>query len=141
MKKMVLITTKNEVSVLDYPVGKPGDWKEEMRGFYKAISCDCVECVHPRYMYDILQNSEGLVMVVDEEGLIAGKQINLVASIFYGTPVHGQPIVGDVLILAEEMTFDGTVFVGLDEERAEQIAESVKSMFIKYGYGGSDGKQ
>ena len=101
MKKMVLIKTDNEVSVMDYPIEKPGDWKEEMRGFYKAISCDCVERVHPRYLYDMLENSEGLIMLVDEEGFINAKQLNPIASIFYGTPLHGQPILGDVLIVAE----------------------------------------
>lgn len=131
MKKMVLITTKNEVSVMDYPIEKPGDWKEEMRGFYKAISCDCVECVHPRYLYDMIKNSEGLIMLVDEEGLINAKQLNPIASIFYGTPVHGQPIVGDVLIVAEEETLDGCIFVGLEEERAEQIAKNIKDTLGK----------
>lgn len=131
MKKMVLITTKNEVSVIDYPVEKPGDYMEELRGFYKAISCDCIQEVHARYMPKFIDDCKGLVMVVDEEGIIAGKQINIVGSLFYGTQVHGNPIVGDMLIMGEEMTFDGPEFAGLEEERAEKIAETIKNLISK----------
>ena len=128
MKKMILVTTKNEVSVLDYPVRKPGDYMKELRGFYKAISCDCIEIVRPKYTLRSIDDCKGLVMVIDEEGLMNLKQVNIVGSLFYGTPVHGHPIVGDILFMVEEMSFDGPALAGLDEERAEAIANQIRAL-------------
>ena len=132
MKKMVLITTKNEVTVMDYPIEKPGDWQEEMRGFYKAINCDCIQEVHARYMPKFIDDCRGLVMVVDEEGFVAGKKMNIVGSIFYGTQFHGSPIVGDILIMGEEMGFDGPELAGLEEERANEIAVTINRIIKQY---------
>lgn len=139
MKKMVLITTKNEVQVIDYPAAKPGDYMEEMRGFYKAINCDCIEEVHARFMSRFINDCRGLVMVVDEEGIIAGKQVNIIGSVFYGTPIHGNPIVGDILIMREEMTFDGPALAGLEEERAEAIAKQIEQTLSSFGQVGGAG--
>lgn len=128
MKKMILITTKNEVSVIDYPIEAPGDYMGELRGFYKAISCDCIEIVRPRYMSSFLENYEGLVMVVDEEGMVHSKQMNIIGSLFYGTPHHGSPIVGDILLTTEEIGFDGPALAGLEEERAEDIEKNLQEL-------------
>lgn len=135
MKKMVLITTKNEVSVLDYPVEMPGDYMGELRGFYKAISCDCIEIVRPRYMSSFLEKYEGLVMVVDEDGHMNRKQMNIIGSLFYGTPEHGSPIAGDILLMTEEITFDGPALAGLGEEWAESIAKNLQELVQKVGVG------
>lgn len=51
------------------------------------------------------------VMVVDEEGILKQKPLNLKASILYGILDHGQPIVGDVVFMREEMTDEGMDFV------------------------------
>lgn len=126
MKKMILITTKNEVSVIDYPIEAPGDYMGELRGFYKAISCDCIEVVRPRHMSRFLEGCEGLVMVVDEEGLMNRKQINIIGSLFYGTPEHGSPIVGDILLTTEEIGFDGPALAGMEEERAKDIEKQLQ---------------
>lgn len=132
MKKMVLVTTNNEVSVIDYPAKNPGDYMEELRGFYKAINCDCVQEVHARYMPKFIEDCKGLVMIVDDEGLITGKQVNFVGSLFYGTPMHGNPIVGDMLIMGEEMGFDGPEFAGLEEERAEKIVANIQDIIKQF---------
>lgn len=132
MKKMVLVTTKNEVSVIDFPVEKPGDYMGELRGFYKAINCDCVQEVHARFMRKFIDDCKGLVMVVDEEGLIAGKQMNLVGSLFYGTQFHGSPIVGDILIMTEENSFDGPNLAGLEEDRAEAVAAQIRTIINNF---------
>lgn len=41
----------------------------------------------------------GFVMIVNEEGLLHDLPINTVGSYLYATDIHGQPIVGDVIIL------------------------------------------
>lgn len=44
------------------------------------------------------------VMYVDECGHMAQKEVNLVVSVLYGTPVHNHPIVGDVVIAKERFS-------------------------------------
>ena len=124
--KMVLVTTGNEIKVLDYPTAEAGDYMAELRGFYKTISCDSVECVHPSLLYEIFDDTEGMIMLVDEMGLINGKRINPVASFLYGMHHHGQPIVGDVLFVSTEQTFDGVDWVGIEEKRAEKFAKKMR---------------
>ena len=131
MKKMVLVTTNCEVSVIDYPVDKPDDYMAELRGFYNAISCDCIEIVNARYLNPILNEDTHLVMVVDEEGLMNIKRLNIVGSLFYGTHEHGNPIVGDILIMTQEITFDGPALAGLDEAVAESVAAKIRDIVSK----------
>ena len=55
-------------------------------------------------------------MLVDAEGIIKGLSFNAVASGFYGTDEHGQPIVGDAILclaLGEGIT-------GLGDRDSEQ---------------------
>ena len=40
-------------------------------------------------------------MMVNEEGLLLGLPMNRLGSELYGTPKHGQPIVGDVVFLKD----------------------------------------
>ena len=128
MKKMVLITPFNEVSVVDYPVENPGDYMAELRGLYTVLNCDCVEEVRPRYTKNFLKDSSNLIMLIDENGKLNGKLPNLFASLFYGAHVHGEPIVGNVVLVTYEMTMDGPAWAGLEEERANAIAEELKQL-------------
>jgi hypothetical protein len=57
----------------------------------------------------------GIVMVVDEEGLLKRRPYNVVASYLYGEALHGQPIVGDVLIIGEGMGPEGADFCDLPD--------------------------
>lgn len=57
--------------------------------------CGYSETVHPKYL------PEGFCMVVNDEGLLRGLPLNRFASLLYGTPEHGQPIVGNAVILRE----------------------------------------
>ena len=56
-------------------------------------------------------------MVVNEEGLLRGLPLNLFGCILYDTVRHGNPIVGDIVILKEGFTTPGERdFIGLDED-------------------------
>ena len=55
-------------------------------------------------------------MVIDDEGLLKGYAINSIASILYGTPEHGQPIVGTAVILREGFVAGERDFVSLTED-------------------------
>lgn len=63
------------------------------------------------------------VMVVDEEGRYKPDlSVNPVGSVLYGSLVHGQPIVGDVLIMGEEMTMEGADFCDLSDPEGVEVA-------------------
>ena len=56
-------------------------------------------------------------MIVDEEGRLKDRQIlNLVGSVLYGTPEHGQPIVGDIVIMKDGYDNGEPDIVGLSDE-------------------------
>ena len=128
MKKMVVVTTDNEVSVVDYPVEKPGDYMTELRGLYKVLNCDCIEEVRPRYIERFLVNSHDLIMLIDENGKFNGKLPNLIGSLCYGAHMHGDIIVGNIVLVTYEMTPDGPAWTGLEEERANAIAEQLNKV-------------
>lgn len=89
MAKTVKVTTDNKISVVDI------SWNR--KGWYEAIGsgCDIVETVKTQRMFDIFRTPA--LMIVDEEGLIRGQEINLAASMLYGMESHGCPIVGNVI--------------------------------------------
>ena len=93
--KGLVITTENKMQVREFnepayeTIGKAvGGW---------------IEVVHPK--------------VVNEEGLLHGLPLNLFGCILYDTVRHGNPIVGDIVILKEGFTTPGERdFIGLDED-------------------------
>ena len=64
-------------------------------------------------------------MVVDEEGLLTERPtLNYIGSYLYGTQVHEQPIVGNVLILPE---VEGD-FQFMPMEQAERVAGMMEDL-------------
>ena len=85
--KGLVFDTENRMQFKDFGEPLLDNLQKEVGG--------CIEVVHPKYL------PEGLCMVIDDEGLLKGYAINSIASILYGTPEHGQPIVGTAVILRE----------------------------------------
>lgn len=56
-----------------------------------------------------------LLMIVNEEGLLRGLELNLIASILYGILDHGQPIVGNAVIMKQGFVNGEPDIVGLDD--------------------------
>lgn len=86
--KAITISTDNEIKKIDVKQnGAPlyELMKKPVGGWY--------ENVHPRRL------PSKYVMIVNEEGLLHDLPINTVGSYLYATDIHGQPIVGDVIIL------------------------------------------
>jgi len=81
----------------------------------KTIGCEWVENVHPRRL------PEGFCMIVDEEGLLKPNELNHVGSWFYETDKHGEPIVGNVLILKEVYGDEGPEWAGMDDDEVDKI--------------------
>ena len=96
MDKAIVITKEGKITVVDCPEDVSLKW------MYSQINCEWIEIVRPRRL------KRGFVMIVDEEGLLKPNRLNCHGSYLYETDKHGQPIVGDVLILKE---CDGGVMV------------------------------
>lgn len=101
--KGLVITTENKMRVTEF-----------CEPAYKSVGNAVggwIEIVHPK------QLPVPYCMIVNEEGLLLGLPLNLFGSILYGTARHGNPIVGDIVILKEGFTATGERdLVGLDED-------------------------
>ncbi len=91
--KGLVITTENKMQVREF--GEPA---YETIG--KAVG-GWIEVVHPKGLPD------PFCMVVNEEGLLHGLPLNLFGCILYDTVRHGNPIVGNIVILKEGFTTPG----------------------------------
>ena len=99
--KGLVFDTENRIQLKDFGEPLLDNLQKEVGG--------CIEVVHPKYL------PEGLCMVIDDEGLLKGYAINSIASILYGTPEHGQPIVGTAVILREGFVAGELDFMSLDD--------------------------
>lgn len=120
MTYAVKLNTNGTADLIDVPDQR--DW----RWFPRQIGCEYFENVYPRGLAD------PYMMIVDEQGLFKDKPVlNFFASWLYGTHQHGQPIVGDVLIMKTVETEDGPDVAGLEKEEAETIQEMVHRQFFE----------
>ncbi len=105
---LLKITTDDKLTRLDVPQGSLFQRMQEELGGYAEI-------VRPKRLYTIPNLPDSVCMVVDEEGLIKHKGVNVLGSYLYETDVHGSPIVGDILIADMQMGCDGPELTGLDD--------------------------
>lgn len=68
-----------------------------------------------------------LLMIVNEEGLLRGLDLNTIASILYGIQHHGQPIVGNAVIMKEGFVDGEPDIVGLDPEDINALNHILKA--------------
>lgn len=117
--KGIVISTENQLSVRDF--GAP---------LYKTIGeavDGWIEIVRPGGL------KSPYVMVVNEEGLIKDLPINIAGSILYGTPAHGSPIVGNIVIMKEGWTDEGKDLLGLSDEEVVTLTNELVSLFQRAG--------
>lgn len=118
MKKVIVCRVDGLVDVVDLAADR--DW----RWYAKQIGAEFVESVHPKGL------KEPYMFLCDEEGLLKGKPvINFLGSWLYQTQDHGDPIVGDIMIVKEVSTPEGRDFDGLEAGEAEVMAEWLLSKF------------
>lgn len=109
--KVVVVTTDLEVRVEDF---------EEP--LYKTVGSAVggyIEHVKParlRHPY---------CMIVNEEGRLLDLPLNYVGSYFYGTDQHGEPIVGNIVIMKDGYRGGEPDIVGLNDVEAEQIKDVI----------------
>lgn len=107
--KTVKVTTDNVVSVIDIPFVL-GAIEKEVGGY---------EHVHTQKLRSYFGGP--VVMIVDDDGIRKNKPINKLGCVFYGTAIHENPIVGDLIFA----TIKGEDVIGL------QDAEEVKRRLLK----------
>lgn len=119
MKYAVKLNVNGTADIIVVPDHKEWTW------YPQQIGCDYFENVYPRGL------EEPYMMIVDEEGLNKEKPVlNFFASWLYETHKHGQPIVGDVLIMKQIMTDDGPDVIGMEKDEAEAIQRDSYSKFF-----------
>ena len=117
--KGIVISTANTIQTTEIPENghRLYDLVRDAVGGY-------MENVYP------MRLDRNLIMVVNEEGLLMGLPINPVASYLYGMDIHGQPIVGNVIILKKGYFEDEPDIVGIPDDEAETIIETLnKTIF------------
>ena len=66
--------------------------------------------------------------MVNEEGLLLNLPLNPLGSSLYGTPQHGQPIVGDVIFLNDGYHGGEPDVVGMTTEEAQSLGYKFSTM-------------
>lgn len=121
--KAVKVKTNCSVEIVDVKNGYPELGRE--------IGADLVEVVR---IVPELGVPKGIVMLVDEEGLLKEKPVcNPVASCFYGTLNHGHPIMGDVLLISMNSSGD---FVSIPDDLLSNVHKYSEFIGVELGNAG-----
>ena len=110
----LVVNTKNEIRRVEYDPPHYDVIKKAVGGWY--------EHVHPMGL------DRPYSMMVNEEGLLLGLPMNRLGSELYGTPRHGQPIVGDVLFLKDGYDGGEPDVVGMTEDEAQHLGDKFVKM-------------
>jgi len=110
----LVVNTKNEIRRVEYDPPHYDVIKEAVGGWY--------EHVHPMGL------DRPYSMMVNEEGLLLGLPMNRLGSELYGTPKHGQPIVGDVVFLKDGYHGGEPDTVGMTEDEAQRLGDKFVKM-------------
>ncbi len=110
----LVVTAKNEMYQMDYDAPHYDVIQKAVGGWY--------EHVHPVGL------ERPYCMMVNEEGLLQGLPLNLIGSILYGTPQHGQPIVGNVIFLKEGYHGGEPDVVGMTADEAQRLGDKFFTM-------------
>lgn len=110
----VVVTTDNELYVKEFAPPLYQSIGEVVDGW--------IEIARPRGL------KHRLVMVVNEEGLLRNLPLNVFGSILYGFHIHGNPIVGNIVIMKEDYTVDGLDFVELTDSDIQEIKALAKNV-------------
>ena len=92
--------------------------KEFTQPLYKSVSDvveGWIEVVHPRGLED------PFCFICNEEGLLRDLPLNAMGSLWYGTLQHGQPIVGNIVVMKEVWTDEGYDLMGLEDDEIHRI--------------------
>ena len=113
--KGIVITTKNEMRVQEF--SEPT---------YKSIGDvvgGWIEVVRP------VRLKRPYCMIANEEGVLLKLPMNIFGSFIYGTDYHGNPILGDIVLLKEGINSDGEPdILGLNEQEIKHMCDMVSAV-------------
>ena len=112
--KGVVVTTDLDIRVEDF--ADP---------LYKTVGAAVdgdIEHVRP------MRLKEPFCMVVNDEGQLRGLSRNLVGSFLYGTDLHGEPVVGNIVIMKDGYRNGEPDIVGLTDEEIERVQSSMSTL-------------
>lgn len=79
-----------------------------------------IEHVRPLFL------KEPYCMIVNENGLLLHLPINEIGGYLYGTPIHNNPIAGDIIILKDGLNADGEPdIIGLDANEIRKLKNTM----------------
>ena len=119
--KGIVITTKNEMRVQEFSEPAHKSIGDAVGGW--------IEIVCP------VRLKRPYCMIVNEEGVLLNLPINTFGSFLYGMDYHGNPILGDIVLLKEGIDSDGERdILGLNGQDIKYLCDMVSS-----GKGARDG--
>ena len=122
MKKAILLKVgvdgEHELSQVNFGT------EHTLEDYYRLVDCSTIDVVSCYGISGI--NAD---MIVDDEGLLNDKPVNYLASVAYGYKQHGQPIVGNTLIVKPVETPDGVIEDGFTAESVE-VALSEEASYL-----------
>lgn len=110
----LFVTTDNEMSMVEYDAPHYDVIQKAVGGWY--------ERVHPMGL------ERPYCMMVNEEGLLRNLPLNWIGSELYGTPKHGQPIVGNAIFLKDGYHGGEPDVVGMTEDEARRLGDKFAKM-------------
>lgn len=115
--KGIVITVKDKVEIRDFEAP-----------LYKTVGAAVggyIEIVHPVGL------KRPFVMIVNEEGMLQGLELNAFGSVLYGTLTHGHPIVGDIVIMKTGFTEEGPDIIGLEDQETVELFNLFTNMLVR----------
>lgn len=123
--KAIKITTDNEISAVTVP-------EPTWQGMGQLVG-GSFETVRPWGLYNLDTPYKGqLLMLVNREGRLIWLERNIVGTALYNntpTSTRFEPIVGDILIMAEGFVNGEPDIVGLDDEQQQVVVTALKNKF------------
>lgn len=110
----LFVTTDNEMSMVEYDAPHYDIIQKAVGGWY--------ERVHPMGL------ERPYCMMVNEEGLLRNLPLNRLGSELYGTPKHGQPIVGNAIFLKDGYHGGEPDTIGMTEDEAQRLGDKFVKM-------------
>lgn len=129
--KALLIEGK-DYKIVDFPTGET---EQKLDWYYGVLDCQCIDIVTPHGLDDLartagLKNLVGeFCLITDDEALlVADPQVNPIASLLYGSDLHGQLLFGKVLVAKNQMRDDGIETVGLNKLDIMQVLSAINAL-------------
>lgn len=101
-------------------------FRTDLDYYYKVIGCRTVDFVSA-YALEGVEGLENINLIVDDEGLFSEQpKVNIIASLLYGYKQHGQPIVGNALIVNTDPETGETL--PLTDEQTKQLMDIIPTI-------------